>query len=127
MWLRRAWWGRRPRVLAAGRGPLASEFFPSWCGVGGSVVGAALGGVCPVAPVGRGWGVAQGPCLAVVACGGRQDAVGLLGALLFVELVLCGCGFVGFSGIELTCGVCHCGEGIHAVWVQGHVFDICVV
>ncbi|MEQ2225726.1 hypothetical protein ILYODFUR_020320 [Ilyodon furcidens] len=53
----------------------------------------------------------------------------MLGAGLCVELALCGCGFVGFSGIKLTFGgvpLC-CGEGIHGVWVRGHVFDICVL
>ncbi|MEQ2234803.1 hypothetical protein ILYODFUR_035144 [Ilyodon furcidens] len=33
----------------------------------------------------------------------------------------------GFQGSSSPVGVCHCGEGIHTIWVQGHVFDICVV
>ncbi|MEQ2237585.1 hypothetical protein ILYODFUR_024591 [Ilyodon furcidens] len=77
---------------------LPGGIVPSWCGVGGSIVGVVLSGVCPVAPVGRGWGgVAQGPCLAVVA---RW----VLGLRLCVEPALCGGGFVSFSGMELNCG-----------------------
>ncbi|MED6258971.1 hypothetical protein ATANTOWER_015011 [Ataeniobius toweri] len=38
------------------------------CGVGDSVVSSVLDGVCPVAPVGRGWdSIAWGPSLAVAA------------------------------------------------------------
>ncbi|MEQ2261077.1 hypothetical protein XENORESO_005317 [Xenotaenia resolanae] len=58
-----------------------------------------------------------------------QDAPGVIGAGLCVELQLYGCGFLGFLGMELTCGcvlLC-CGEGIHGIWVRGHVFDICVL
>ncbi|KAK5621008.1 hypothetical protein CRENBAI_015408 [Crenichthys baileyi] len=40
--------GCRPRVLAVGQASC-------WCGVGGSVVGTVLVGVCPVPPVGGGW------------------------------------------------------------------------
>ncbi|MEQ2256613.1 hypothetical protein ILYODFUR_025908 [Ilyodon furcidens] len=87
---------------------LVDEFVPSWCRVGDPVVGAVLGGVCPVTP-----GVARGPCLAISAC----CVVGERGAFLergCVELVLCGCGFIGFSAMEFTCGggdLWHLGSG----------------
>ncbi|MEQ2306702.1 hypothetical protein AMECASPLE_010977 [Ameca splendens] len=77
---------------------LPGGIVPSWCGVGGSFVGVVLSGVCPVAPVGTGWGgVAQGSCLAVVA---RW----VLGLQLYMEPALCGGGFVSFLGMELNCG-----------------------
>ncbi|MEQ2263367.1 hypothetical protein XENORESO_006774 [Xenotaenia resolanae] len=53
----------------------------------------------------------MGPYLAVAACCGGQDVVGVLGAGSCVELALCGCVFVGFLGMELSCGVCPCMEG----------------
>ncbi|MED6240873.1 hypothetical protein ATANTOWER_029973 [Ataeniobius toweri] len=52
-----------PGCLTLAQDLLPGEFVLSWCGVGGSVVGAVLCGVCFVAPVARGWGdVARVPC-----------------------------------------------------------------
>ncbi|MEQ2257323.1 hypothetical protein ILYODFUR_033674 [Ilyodon furcidens] len=45
-----------PGCLSLAGALLLGKFVPSGCGVEVSVVGAVLGGVCPVAPVGGGWG-----------------------------------------------------------------------
>ncbi|MED6244989.1 hypothetical protein ATANTOWER_029082 [Ataeniobius toweri] len=93
-WLRWAGWSALfsvagPKCLPLARNLLPGVFVQSWCAVEGSVVGTVLDGVCPVVPVGRGWGsVARGP---IAAVWWGRDAAGLLGMGLCVELVLCGC------------------------------------
>ncbi|MEQ2315568.1 hypothetical protein AMECASPLE_023765 [Ameca splendens] len=65
-----------------------------------------LGGVCPVAPVGRGWVALRGALalpswLAVWWGTGMQQWCLECGC---VELALCWCGVISFSGKELTFG-----------------------
>ncbi|MED6292175.1 hypothetical protein CHARACLAT_030985 [Characodon lateralis] len=51
-------------------------------------------------------GVAWGPCLALPVWWGSgvRGAAGVLRVGLCVELAQCGCGFIGFSATEFTCG-----------------------
>ncbi|MEQ2305025.1 hypothetical protein AMECASPLE_033276 [Ameca splendens] len=92
---------------------LPGEFVPSWCGVGGSVVGVVLGGVCPVAPVGGGWGsVARGLYLAVGAlCGGGRMQRGCLEQCCVWNLHYVDMTLSVFQGFSSPVGVCPCGVG----------------
>ncbi|MEQ2285014.1 hypothetical protein AMECASPLE_027511 [Ameca splendens] len=68
-----------PECLPLAVDLLAGEFVLFSCGFGGSVVGAVLDGVSPVAPVGGSWdSIMRGPCLAVALCGGGRTRRGCL-------------------------------------------------
>ncbi|MED6247713.1 hypothetical protein ATANTOWER_014302 [Ataeniobius toweri] len=111
--------------LPLARDVLLGEFVPSWCGVGGSVVSSGMDGFCPFCACGRGLVqqcVGPLPCCRSTLCGGGETRRGCLKQ---------GCVWVLLRrpfGMKLSYGsVPMCFGGIHGVWVQGHVFDMCVL
>ncbi|MEQ2309370.1 hypothetical protein AMECASPLE_037992, partial [Ameca splendens] len=104
---------------------LPDGFVPFRCGVVASIVTMVLGvvysvmlGWCCIGPL---------PCCCGALCGGWQGVAGRLEQGWVWSLCSVDVSSSAFRGWSSSAGLFPCGEGIHAIWAQGHVINVCIL